>query len=251
MEWLLEPFMPLSALLRNPYASLFCALCLSFTLLSSALSMRAWKRLMPGDFASVMLYFGSFFALLFALPLVIILIYGKGSGVAPSSFGMAIGNWRLGLIFVAAGVPFMVLGLIAGVRDPAMREYYPFSRQAMSSPERFVLYESAYLVLYYLAWEFTFRGVMLFGLLVMLPPTLPGILIAVVVQTVVSTVFHLGHPDSEILAAFVFGVFAGLVTAATGSFLYALVLHASAGILNDSLLYRRFVRARRLERQAA
>lgn len=251
MEWLFVPFRPLSVLLSNPYASLFCALCLSFTLLSSVLSIRAWKGRMPGDFTSVMLYFGSFFALLFALPLAIILIYGKASGVLLSSFGMAIGNWRLGVTLGAAGLPVILLGLIAGVRDPTLREYYPFSKQAMASPRRFVLYESAYLVLYYLAWEFTFRGIMLFGLLALLPSGLPGVLIAVVVQTVVSTVFHIGHPDSEILGAFIFGVFAGLVTAATGSFLYALVLHALAGILNDSVMYRRSVRARRLERQAA
>jgi hypothetical protein len=247
MEWLFESVTPLSALFRNPYASLFCALCLSFTLLSSALSMRAWKGRMTGDFASVMLYFCSFFALLFALPLAVILIYGKASGIVPSSFGLAIGSWKSGVILGAAGLPFILLGLFAGARDPAMQEYYPFSRQAMESPGRFVLYESAYLVLYYMAWEFTFRGVMLFGLLSMLPPTPAGVLIAVAVQTVVSTVFHIGHPDSEILGAFIFGVFAGLLTAATGSFLYALVLHASAGILNDSLMYRRFVRARRLE----
>jgi uncharacterized membrane protein YdjX (TVP38/TMEM64 family) len=89
---------------------------------------------------------------------------------------------------------------------------------------------------------------MLFGLLALLPPTLAGVLVAVLLQTVVSTVFHIGHPDSEVLGAFIFGLLSGLVTAAAGSFLYALVLHALAGILNDSVMYRRSARARRLAR---
>jgi len=133
-----------------------------------------------------------------------------------------------------------------------MQEFYPFSKEAMKSPGRFVVYESAYVVLYYLAWEFTFRGVLLFGLLALLPQTLAGVLTAVLLQTIVSTVFHIGHPDSEILGAFIFGLFSGLVTAATGSFLYALVLHALAGIwdvrlmdaardLDDDLMQKTFV----------
>jgi hypothetical protein len=242
MGWLIAPFKPLSVLVSNPYASLFCALCVAFTLLPSFLSIRSWKKRRVGDFTAVMLYFACFFLLLLALPLAIILLHG----MAASSFGVGIGDWRLGLILGAGGLLLTLGGLFTGWRDPAMQEFYPFSKEAMAGPGRFVLYESAYLLLYYLAWEFTFRGVMLFGLLALLPPTLPGVLIAVLVQTVVSTVFHIGHPDSEILGAFIFGLLAGLVTAAAGSFLYALVLHASAGVLNDCVMYRRSARARRL-----
>jgi len=244
MEWLFSPFKPLSVLMSNPYASLFSVLCVSFLLLSSFLSMRNWKRRLAGDFTAVMVYFLCFFLLLLVIPLVIILLYQ----MAPSSFGMGIGNWRLGIVLGTAGLVLTLAGLASGWRDPAMQEFYPFSKEAMKSPGRFVLYESAYVVLYYLAWELTFRGVMLFGLLALLPPTLTGVLAAILLQTIVSTVFHIGHPDSEILGAFIFGLLSGLVTAAAGSFLYALVLHASAGILNDSVMYRRSARARRLAR---
>ena len=242
MEWLFSPFKPLSVLVSNPYATLFCALCVSFMLLSSFLSMRNWKRRVPRDFTAVMAYFLCLFLLLLAVPLAIILVYG----VAPASFGMGIGNWRLGIILGLAGLVLTFAGLASGWRDPAMQEFYPFSKDATKSPGRFVAYEAAYVVLYYLAWEFTFRGVVLFGLLALLPPTLTGVMTAILLQTIVSTVFHIGHPDSEILGAFIFGLLSGLVTAAAGSFLYALVLHALAGILNDSVMYRRSARARRL-----
>jgi hypothetical protein len=244
MEWLFSPFKPLSVLISNPYAALFFVLCVSFMLLSSFLSMRNWKRRLPGDFTAVMVYFLCLFVLLLAVPLAIILL----DGMAPASLGMGIGNWRLGIVLGLAGLVLTLAGLASGWRDPAMREFYPFSKEAMKSPGRFVVYESAYVVLYYLAWEFTFRGVLLFGLMALLSPTLAGVMTAILIQTIVSTVFHIGHPDSEVLGAFIFGLLSGLVTAAAGSFLYALVLHASAGILNDFVMYRRSARARRLAR---
>jgi hypothetical protein len=244
MQWLFSPFKPLSVLLSNPYTALFSVLCVSFMLLSSFLSIRNWKRRCAGDFTGVMVYFLCVFVLLTVVPLAVILSYG----IALSSLGMGIGNWRLGIVLGLAGLVLTLAGLARGWRDPAMQEFYPFSKEAMKSRGRFVLYESAYVVLYYLAWELTFRGVMLFGLLALLPPTPAGVLTAILLQTIVSTVFHIGHPDSEILGAFIFGLLSGLVTAATGSFLYALVLHASAGILNDSVMYHRSARARRLAR---
>ncbi|MFI5369234.1 MAG: CPBP family intramembrane glutamic endopeptidase [Spirochaetia bacterium] len=244
MEWLLSPFKPLSVLMSNPYASLFSVLCVSFLLLSSFLSMRNWKRRCADDFNGVMVYFLCFFVLLMVVPLAIILL----NRMPLSSFGIGVGNWRLGIVLGLAGLVLTVAGLASGWRDPAMQEFYPFSKEAMKSPGRFVIYESAYVVLYYMAWELTFRGVVLFGLLALLAPSLAGMLTAILLQTIVSTVFHIGHPDSEILGAFIFGLLSGLVTAATGSFLYALVLHASAGILNDSVMYRRSARARRLAR---
>jgi len=244
MELLFSTFKPVSVVISSPFASLFAVLCLSFMLLSSFLSMRNWKRRFDSDFSAVMVYFLCFFLLLLAIPLAIVLLYR----IAPSSLGAGIGNWRLGIFLGLGGLLLTFAGLVSGWRDPAMQEFYPFSKEAMKSPGQFVVYESAYVVLYYIAWEFTFRGVLLFGLLALLPPTLTGVLTAILLQTIISTVFHIGHPDSEILGAFIFGLLSGLVTAAAGSFLYALVLHASAGILNDSVMYRRSTRARRLAR---
>jgi len=244
MELLFSTFKPVSVVMSSPYASLFAVLCLSFMLLSSFLSMRNWKRRFDSDFSAVMVYFLCFFLLLLAIPLAIILLYR----IAPASLGAGVGNWRLGILLGLGGLLLTLAGLVSGWRDPAMQEFYPFSKEAMKSPGQFVVYESAYVLLYYVAWEFTFRGVLLFGLLALLPPTLTGVLAAILLQTIISTVFHIGHPDSEILGAFIFGLLSGLVTAAAGSFLYALVLHASAGILNDFVMYRRSTRARRLAR---
>jgi hypothetical protein len=70
-------------------------------------------------------------------------------------------------------------------------------------------------------------------------------------QTFLSIVYHIGHPSSEVVGAFLSGILAGIVTAATGSFLYALFHHALVGILNDYLMYRGLSRRRRLGRETA
>lgn len=251
MEWLTSVTTTAVSILADPYAVLFCALGISFLLLSSVLNVRNLMRNAGNDFRPVMTYFVSVFALFFLVPLAIILLRGASAGLSPWRAGLGPGNWRLGLILTVVILPFSLLGLFFGLRDPALRQYYPFSKEAMAGPVRFVLYEAAYLVLYYLPWEFTFRGVILFSLLALLPHTVPSLVVVVMVSTFLSTIYHLGHPNSEVLGAFILGIIAGTITAITGSFLYALFHHALVGILNDCIAYSGRARTRRLGRETA
>jgi membrane protease YdiL (CAAX protease family) len=66
-----------------------------------------------------------------------------------------------------------------------------------------------------------------------------GLIPALAVQTIISTLYHFGHPPSEIFAALGAGVIFGLVAYATGSIFYASILHAAVGISNDVFLYTR------------
>jgi len=248
MEWFSSAIATTLSILADPYAPLFCLLGISFLLLSSVLNVRNLLRKASGDFKPVMTYFGSVFGLFFLLPFVVIILRGGAGGVTPRSMGMGLGNVRLGLILTAAFVPLTLLGLFIGTKDPVLREHYPFSKEAMSSPARFVLYELSYLVLYYLPWEFTFRGVVMFSLLALLPHTAASLVIVVMVSTFLSTIYHIGHPSSEVLGAFILGIFAGAVTVVTGSFVYALFHHALAGIPLDCIAYRNRVRLQRKHR---
>ena len=73
----------------------------------------------------------------------------------------------------------------------------------------------------------------LFGLLAFLPRTIPGIAVAIMVQTFLSTIYHIGHPHSEVVGAFLLGLVAGATTVVTGSILYGFLFHALVGVLND------------------
>lgn len=249
MEWLTSVTTTIVSILSDPYAVLFGALGISFLLLSSVLNVRNLMRKAGNDFTPVMTYFVSVFVLFFLVPIAVILLRGAPVGLTPWSSGLGPGNWRLGLILTVVMLPFSLLGLFFSLRDPVLRQHYPFSKEAMNGPVRFILYETAYLVLYYLPWEFTFRGVILFSLLALLPHSVPSLVIVVMVSTFLSTIYHLGHPNSEVLGAFILGIIAGAITAITGSFLYALFHHALIGILNDCIAYRGRARTLRLGRE--
>jgi len=124
------------------------------------------------------------------------------------------------------------------ISDPALRALYPFARDTLDDGAAFALYEASYALLYYPAWEFAFRGVLLFGLAGLAGGGPAALAAAILVQTMLSTVYHLGHPPSEVLSAFAFGIVFGAIAALTGSVLYPLYLHALVGVLDDVLIRR-------------
>lgn len=192
-----------------------------------------------GDYQAFLRYFGFFFVMFFALPVLIILLSSAEPGTFLASCGFTFGRSQKGLLFMGLSVPIALIAAFIGSRDPVMRAQYPFSKEACSDPKRFVFFEICYLVLYYLPWEFLYRGVLFFPLI----PAL-GLVPALVVQTLISTLHHFGHPDSEIFAALGAGFIFGLIAYATGSFLYTVFIHALVGIGNDTFLYLRYHRPR-------
>ena len=233
-----------AAIASDPYAVLFFCIGIALLLLSSVLNIHTLLRGTRDDFASTMLYFGSFFVLMFAVPMALVLGEGPRVGMYPSTLGLQIGEWKRGLAIFAFTTPIIVVSTILGANDPQLRAMYPFSKKALGGPVRFVLYESAYVLFYYLPWEFAFRGVVLFGLLAFLPVTIQGVAVAVMVQTFLSTIYHIGHPHSEVLGAFILGLISGAAAVVTGSIFYGLVFHAVVGVLNDYTGYRRLARNR-------
>ena len=111
--------------------------------------------------------------------------------------------------------------------NPEFQAEYPLTKLAGLSVGTFVLWELCRAV-YYVAWEFFFRGYMLFGLERRL-----GAFTAIAIQTMASTVIHIGKPEGEMLAAIVAGVLFGVLALRTRSVLYPLVLHWFAGFFTD------------------
>ncbi len=245
MAWLSSVASASAAIASDPYAVLFCCIGIAFLLLSSVLNIHNLLRSARSDYAAAMTYFGSFFLLMFAVPMTLVLVEGPRVGMYPWTLGLQIGEWKRGLALFAFTTPIIVISTILGAHDPQLRAMYPFSKEALRGPGRFALYEAAYVLFYYLPWEFAFRGVVLFGLLAFLPVTIPGVAVAVMVQTFLSTIYHIGHPHSEVLGAFILGLLSGVAAVVTGSIFYGLAFHAVVGVLNDYTGYRRLARNRR------
>jgi hypothetical protein len=238
VAWLLDRLAAIAAQFRDPSVSLFSILALSFTFLSTFLSHRALRKRFASDLPAFLLYFAFFFLLLFAVPLVFLLLAGVGTGLTPAALGLRIGNLKAGLLSCLVAVPLVIITLSNSARDPVIRAWYPFSKDATRSRGRFVLYEAAYILLYYFAWDFVFRGLVQFSLVHLLARGLGGTIVAIMAQTLLSTLYHLGHPDGEIWGAFAVGIIFGIIAAMTGSFLYGFLIHAVIGVANDLYITR-------------
>jgi MFS family permease len=224
------------------YSLLFLIYGLSFTLLSSLFNYRKLIKKYEDDLKAFFLYFAYFSLFLLIIPVIAILLYSAQPLEALAKLGFELGDYRLGLKIILISIPLCVFFAFIGSNDPKLKDYYPYSKKACKSPATFVLYEASYLFLYYVAWEFAFRGFFLFSIAGMAAGSGPGILTAILVQTIISTVFHLGHPDTEILSSFIGGIIFGTIAYATKSFLYTIFIHSLIGILNDTLIYIRHYR---------
>jgi len=222
-------------------AFLYPYLALAFTLMITVFHHRTLRR-GRGELRAFLLYFAAFSLLFFALPLLIVFLTAADPAAFLRSVGLTFGRTGRGLALSVAAVPICLAAAFVGSRDPALREQYPFAKEACRTPATFAAYEAAYLVLYYLPWEFLYRGLLFLGLL----PAL-GLAPALALQAIISTLHHFGHPDSEIWAACGAGFVFGLVAWVTGSFLYTVFIHALAGMANDTFLYLRAHRPTRRE----
>ncbi len=186
------------------------------------------------DLPVYLLYFAAFFFFFCLAPCaLLIFVLGETPG-SLASIGLGWGNIGRGLPLLAVGVPVAILAGLIGSRDPAVRDFYPFSKEALRTRRSFLSFELAYVLFYYTAWEFLYRGILFFPLI----PAI-GLVPALAVETLLSTLYHIGHPRSEILAAVGAGVIFGLVAFWTGSFFYTVLLHAAVGVSTDTFLYLR------------
>jgi len=209
------------------------------TLLKTAFGRERLRKTCRDDLTAVRRHFLIQFILGLAVPLAAVMVLAASPAEVVAGLGLGFGKATLGLILVAAAVPVAYLAGIIGAADPEMRAFYPFSKKALSDRKAFFGYEVGYFLFYYTSWEFIFRGVFFFPVAVSL-----GLVPALAVSTAASTLFHIGHPDTEIYAALGAGFIFGLIAWWTGTFLYLIPIHAFIGIATDTRIFRLVSRER-------
>lgn len=139
------------------------------------------------------------------------------------------------LVIVACTIAALV-GFLSH-RNPQLAAFYPFGRpdslEWVRSPLGMTAHVLAYVCCYYLPWELTFRGALLFPLLPRRGAGAAGVLPAITPQALASTLLHIGHPAVEMAAAFPFGLALGMLAVRTGSIVPGLLIHAAAGVALD------------------
>jgi len=130
----------------------------------------------------------------------------------PWDYGIRIGRWKSSIILTAACLAAMALILYGAGKMPEFRSYY--HKNAIEWSE--LLLNTA---LYMFAWEFLFRGYMLFGLEKSIGKS------AIFVQAIPFVLLHLGKPFLETLACIPGGFILGYVAYRTRSFLPCFIIH--------------------------
>ena len=142
-------------------------------------------------------------------------------------YGLRLGDWRFGLKALAWLGPAMALLSVASSRNAQFVAEYPLDATACGSVPAFLRHAAAYLV-YYVGFEIFFRGFLQQGL----TPRL-GVWPAILVQTALSCLIHIGKPTGEVYGSIAGGLVFGLVAARSRSLLWVVLLHFILGITLD------------------
>ena len=172
-------------------------------------------------------WFSLSFACLFLVPVFIIRYLWREPLYA---YGLGYGEPRVWLRYAIVYAAIMLPVLVVVSRTPQFQDFYPRYHWARQSAVAFLFSEGGWLV-YFLAWEFFFRGFLLFTMLRRYPPAL-----AIAVQTLPFVLMHLPKPQAEAMSSVVAGVALGLMAYRGRSVLGPWLLHFSCAALLDFLV---------------
>jgi membrane protease YdiL (CAAX protease family) len=133
-------------------------------------------------------------------------------GDKPQDYGIRIGRWKSSIVLATVCLAAMALIQYGAGKIPEFRSYYYWD--AIDWPE--LLFDAA---LYMFAWEFLFRGYMLFGLEKSIGKG------AIFVQAIPFVLLHFGKPFLETLFCIPGGFILGYVAYRTRSFLPCFIIH--------------------------
>ena len=160
-------------------------------------------------------YLGDFITL-FIIPFLIIKLYLKEN---MTNYGITLGDADAGLKITLLFLLIMIPIIWFVTAEPAFALTYPLLYQARDSWEIFFVYELG-LFFYLFAWEFIWRGFMLFGLKEKFG------FYAVIIQMIPFLILHYGKPDIETIGAIIGGIALGILAYRTRSIYYCVITHA-------------------------
>lgn len=188
----------------------------------------AWQPLSEHTTVNASAYrFGTCFLAFGVMPALLVTLVFRQS---LAEFGLTLGKWRRASIWIAVSVPLFVTLSYFGAAEPEYQRAYPINRHAGASAAAFAFHAATYLV-FYLGWEFFFRGFVLLGLEKPL-----GAANAIIIQATLSAMLHIGDPASEAFGGFFVGLAWGFAVYRTRTLLPALIGHAALGLSLDYFL---------------
>lgn len=151
------------------------------------------------------------FVLEFIIPIAIILLVWRED---PRQYGLRLGDWRLGLVVVVAGVAVMAVVIWFLGRLPDFRAYY--TDTIAGRPMWRLIVDTGVDLL---AWEFFFRGWLMWALARKYGTD------AIWLQVIPFALMHVWKPEIEQLSTLFGGAVLGLLAWRTKSFVWGWLLH--------------------------
>jgi len=174
-------------------------------------------------------YIGDFFTF-FILPVLIIKLVLREN---LKDYGLGIGDYwigtKLSLIFLGIMIPLVWIFS----SFPDFVRTYPQLVSVRDSWNTFFIFEAGLLV-YVFAWEFIWRGFMLFGLKEKFG------YFAIFIQMIPFLILHNGKPPAETFGAIIAGLVLGVLAWRTRSIYYCVITHAGVMFGIDLLSTLRF-----------
>ncbi|GIW23117.1 MAG: hypothetical protein KatS3mg068_2124 [Candidatus Sericytochromatia bacterium] len=138
------------------------------------------------------------FLFFFIIPSFIVIIILKKS---LKSYGLKIGDYRFGLKVFVLSIIILPIPIYLNSKNPDFLNEYPLWKNFGDSGINILKWSFLYLF-YYIGWEFFFRGYLQFSLINKIPA-----FFIIMIQTIPSTIIHIGKPQGETISA----IFAGII----------------------------------------
>ncbi len=168
------------------------------------------------DLYEFLYWFISDFFILLLIPLLIIKFYFKET---ISGYGINLKNFKQGiLVTIIAGIIILPVTYIIS-KSASFNNFYPMYSNLDESIKTFLLYESFFLIFLF-AWEFIWRGFLLFGLEEKFG------WYAIFIQMIPFVILHNGKAVTETFSSIFGALFLGILALRTRSMVYGFIIHA-------------------------
>ncbi len=162
-----------------------------------------------------------------------ILIIKFGFKEKLKDFGLQFGDLKTGLTFSFLFLFVMIILVWIVSATPEFAEKYPHLTSAKSNWNTLLIYEAG-MLLYMIAWEFIWRGFMLFGLEKKFG------YYSVLIQMIPFVILHNGKPFLETFGAIFGGIALGILALRTRSIYYCIIIHIGVMFSIDIISSLRF-----------
>lgn len=178
------------------------------------------------DFEAVIYMFLTAFFLMGVLPAIFVLLIFRER---LSDYGLTLGDWRKGLQVTAfLLILICVVVVYPSSQNSEIRASFPLDKGAGDSISAFLKLQVLRGLLFYSAWEFFFRGFILFGL-----RKYTGDWMAICIQIIPSSMWHIGMATPEVFSSILAGLLFGILAIRMRSIFWCFLLHYFIGIFLD------------------